>query len=172
MTKADERRAALLERLADHILAKGLEAASLRALAAAAGTSDRMLLYYFKDKDEILAATLEALAARLVAGLSAAASPPAPPNAARARLADVAMSEEVWPFMALWLEIAAKAGRGDPFHREVGARLGEGFLAWIESQIDAPADRLGEEAARLFAWLEGAALLKAVGLEEVARRGI
>ena len=58
--------------MADHLLAAGLTGVNLRALAAAAGTSDRMLLYYFTDKDELLAATLACIAARLTAKLDAA----------------------------------------------------------------------------------------------------
>ena len=60
---ADDRRDALIDRLADHMLAIGIGASSLRTLAKAAGTSDRMLLYYFRDKDELVAATLERIAA-------------------------------------------------------------------------------------------------------------
>ena len=47
------RREDAIERMTDHILLKGLAGATLRPLAAAAGTSDRMLLYYFADRDEI-----------------------------------------------------------------------------------------------------------------------
>ena len=51
MVEASDKRAALIDKLADHVLADGLLHASLRPLAKAVGTSDRMLLYYFKDKD-------------------------------------------------------------------------------------------------------------------------
>ena len=63
MNTRDERREAAIERMADHVLAEGLAAATLRPLAAAAGTSDRMLLYYFADKDELLTATLARISA-------------------------------------------------------------------------------------------------------------
>ena len=56
MTKPDSRRTEIVERLADHVLAHGLSASSLRPLAKAAGTSDRMLLYYFADKSEMMTA--------------------------------------------------------------------------------------------------------------------
>lgn len=62
MRKADTRRQQILERLADHVLAHGMQAASLRPLAAAAGTSDRMLLHYFADKEELITATLALVA--------------------------------------------------------------------------------------------------------------
>ena len=54
MNFRNERREAAIERMADYVLSEGLGAATLRPLAAAAGTSDRMLLYYFADKDELL----------------------------------------------------------------------------------------------------------------------
>ena len=64
VSKTDERRSVIVDRLADHVLAHGLVSASLRPLAKAAGTSDRMLLYYFADKSELLAATLQRIAER------------------------------------------------------------------------------------------------------------
>lgn len=66
VTKPETRRAEIIERLTDHVLAHGLSASSLRPLAKAAGTSDRMLLYYFKDKAEIISAVLQLISARLL----------------------------------------------------------------------------------------------------------
>ncbi len=61
----DSRRAALLDMIADHLLAAGLGKSSLRLLAAACRTSDRMLLYYFADKDSLMVAALQAISLRL-----------------------------------------------------------------------------------------------------------
>lgn len=170
--KSDDRRDAILTILADHVLSVGLGGASLRPLADAAGTSDRMLLYYFRDKAEIMEATLERIAARLTADLSARISAPAPFDEVRARLIAIVLSDEVWPFMRLWLEIAARAGQGDAFYRAVGERLGRGFHMWAAAQLAPASPKTAEaEAARLFTLIEGAALLKAVGLEDIARQG-
>ena len=46
MTTREEQRQLVIERLSRHLLDVGLAQASLRQLAAAAGVSDRMLLYY------------------------------------------------------------------------------------------------------------------------------
>ena len=75
MTIRATRRELAIEAMADYLLAHGLEAATLRQLAEAAGTSDRMLLYYFTDRDELLSATLERIAARLAAKLDAIIPP-------------------------------------------------------------------------------------------------
>jgi len=52
------RREELTEAAADYLLDHGLIGLSLRPLAAALGTSDRMLLYHFADKDDLVATVL------------------------------------------------------------------------------------------------------------------
>jgi len=44
----------LLDRATDHVLAEGLIGLSLRPLAAAIGTSDRMLIYHFGTRDALV----------------------------------------------------------------------------------------------------------------------
>lgn len=170
MSRADDRRAELTARLADFLLAEGLDAASLRPLARAAGLSDRMLLYYFHDKAEVIAAALDALAARLLALLSVPA-PPLPEAALWDRLAAQARDPALWPYLCLWLEIVARAGRGDAFWIDRGRAIGAGFHDWITAQLDTPdpADR-ARVALALFQRLEGLVLLRAVGLDQAAPR--
>jgi AcrR family transcriptional regulator len=55
-----ERRAELVEQATDYVLAHGLIGLSLRPLAASIGTSDRMLLYHFESKADLVAAVLVA----------------------------------------------------------------------------------------------------------------
>jgi AcrR family transcriptional regulator len=52
------RRDVLAEAATDYVLDNGLIGLSLRPLAAALGTSDRMLLYHFTSKDDLVAAVL------------------------------------------------------------------------------------------------------------------
>lgn len=51
---ATEIRQDLLDRATDHVLAEGLIGLSLRPLAAALGTSDRMLIYHFGSRDALV----------------------------------------------------------------------------------------------------------------------
>lgn len=162
---SDDRLSALLDRLADYVLAHGLAASSLRPLARAAGTSDRMLLYYFADKDAVMAATVERIAARMTA-LLVAAAPPQPLSYAmlRTRLAAQLRDPALWPYMRLWLDMAARAAHGDVLYAGVGERIGRGFLAWAGEQLAcAAADRPGL-AARLLTEIEGIVLLTSLGL--------
>jgi AcrR family transcriptional regulator len=170
--KADQHRDALLDSLANHVLAHGLAASSLRALAAAAGTSDRMLLYYFADKSELMVAVLERIGARLLGELESRGSiTPLPLIPLRRRLIALLGADDLWPYMQLWLEIVAQAARGDTFAQLVGERMGQGFLLWGSAQLDcSSAEDRDAQAAELFAAIDGAMLLKAVGMRDVVAR--
>ncbi|WP_294941800.1 TetR/AcrR family transcriptional regulator [Tardiphaga sp.] len=178
MSKSDDRRAVILDALADHVLAQGLAGSSLRPLAQAAGISDRMLLYYFTDKAELVAAVLATIAVRLTAMLEAAAAPPMPVDEVRARLVGILMGDTVWPYMRVWLEMASLASQEDAtgngrVFSTAGEAIGRGFYAWGLAQItaDTPEAR-AIDAARLLVTIEGMMLLKSVGMSDIARMAI
>jgi AcrR family transcriptional regulator len=59
-----DRRAKLLDEVADYILSNGLAGLSLRPLAAAIDTSPRMLLYFFGSKERLIAQALARIRTR------------------------------------------------------------------------------------------------------------
>lgn len=169
MTGASDKRAALIETLADHILSHGLLHASLRPLAKAAGTSDRMLLYYFKDKDALIEAILDRITERITLILDQSATPQQLPlETLTPMLVEAMRSDLFWPYLRLWLEIAALAAGGDPLYQACGERIGRGFLTWGAAQIAAPNDaQRHRDAAKLLVQVEGSVLLRSLGLEDV-----
>ncbi len=76
MARDPARREALAEAAADHALGHGLIGLSLRPLAAAIGTSDRMLLYHFSDKDDLVASVLRVATDRSVRRIRALPAAP------------------------------------------------------------------------------------------------
>jgi len=164
VTDIPDRRADLTDRMADFVLAHGLAAASLRPLAAAAGISDRMLLYYFKDKPTAIAVTLDALTRRLADLLEASATRrPLPLGRLRNRLVRQSLDQALWPYMCLWLDLAARAARGDTACRATSRGIGLQLAAWIEAQL---VTRDPGEAARLLVQIEGAVLGRAIGMRD------
>lgn len=171
MAVNDARRGELIARMASHLLGQGLSGASLRPLAAACGTSDRMLLYYFRDKTELLSAVLGAVALDLAARLDAAV-PPAPPQefgALLAALRGVLRGDELAPYMRLWLDIAVASARGEDPYRAVASGIAGGFADWIAARLAAPpgTDAAGQ-AAHLLALVEGMAVLDAAGMPHLS----
>lgn len=162
MTVRDEQRERVIEALAAHLLASGLSKVSLRQLAAAAGVSDRMLLYYFADKTEVLALALQKVAADMAAGMGQAVPEGTRLSADRfmAATARHVVEGPFRPYMRLWIEIVAAAARGEAPFVTIAAGITGGFLDWIESRLD-PAltpDPKGA-AALILATLDGLALV-------------
>jgi AcrR family transcriptional regulator len=174
MVKSNDRRAVLLDRMADHVLAYGISASSLRPLAKAARTSDRMLLYYFSDKSEMMTATLGHIAMRLEGVLSKdGVNEPLPIEQLTPKLFDLLCTENLWPYMRLWLEIAALAAKGDAVCSSVGEAITRGFLNWGSAQLNsATPEARARDAAKLLVTIEGMVLLKSVGLDDVCRHAL
>jgi AcrR family transcriptional regulator len=175
MNIRDDRREAAIERMADHVLSEGLAAGTLRPLAAAAGTSDRMLLYYFADKDELLTATLNRIATRMIVQLdgSIPVEPRRPFPVLLQQVWAALASESLQPFMPLWLELASGAARGLQPHRDVAGKIADGFLAWVTIRLQPESDGGPASLAPLFlASIEGMYLLMAVGRGTIAESAV
>lgn len=166
---SDERRSAIAHAVADHLLDVGLGDAGLRALAKAAGLSDRMLLYYFKTKDEVLEAALRIVAERMAALLAlvgGGAAERAPPAALLAGLAPMIQAEAVRPYLRLTLQLSAAAASGDALLRRIGGELVDLFVAWVSARLDVPEKERRGQALLLLATVDGLALLDALGRGE------
>jgi AcrR family transcriptional regulator len=92
--RGEARRRELLDRVCADLADRGLSDFSLRRAARAAGTTHKVLLYYFASADDLLAqAVLQLRERRTAAGLVAATGGPGPrPLADRVRA--------VWPILA------------------------------------------------------------------------
>jgi AcrR family transcriptional regulator len=167
----DAKKEMAIEKMADYLLENGLEAATLRPLAEAAGTSDRMLLYYFVDRDELLSATLERIAARLAAKLDAivplAERRPFGPLLLEVRTA--LQSEELKPYMDIWLNVSARACTNPLPYRRIAGTILDGFLAWAADRIDGTSPVACRQEAALFVTaLNGMHVLQSIGQTGVA----
>src|SRR5919202_1075327 len=123
----------LLAAAMDHVAQHGVADLSLRGLAAALGTSHRMLIYHFGSREGLLIEVIRAVEAQQRAALAGmlldASAPPA--EAARRlwqRLADPAM----WPSERLFFEVYVQALQGHPHARP----LLDGIVdSWVEPLV-------------------------------------
>ncbi len=171
MGKREDQRDRALGYLVNHVLMTGLSQTSLRQLAEAAGISDRMLLYYFDDKNDVMTAVLERLAAQLTVGLAAAIADdkPMPPAVLLRTASALTRQGEVKAFMQLWVEIVAAAARGETPYADIAARIAKGFILWVEARLDiADPERRRSAAAVIIAIIDGMAMLDAIDGGEMA----
>jgi AcrR family transcriptional regulator len=170
MTRLGPNRTTLLDALAAHVLEHGLNTASLRPLAAAGGTSDRMLIYHFGSKDGLIAAILRHLADRMQSGLTAALPPG--PFASEAdllrTLVALMRSAPFQPYVRVWFDILSAAAQGQSAHRSAGREILELYRDWIaDRHPDGPTS-----APHLLALVEGILVLDALGQTELADAAI
>lgn len=166
----ESQRKIVVERLAGHMLEHGLARNSLRQLAAAAGLSDRMLLYYFSDKADIVWQSLTYITDGFISALDGAI--PAErmtADALQAQALHLMRSPSVRPSMRLWLEIVVAAARNEtPFPALAASTLAR-FLGWMEQRLDIENQQERQEtAALLLATIDGVALFDLLGRHDLA----
>lgn len=106
MTRETRRRDAVAQAATDYVLEHGLVGLSLRPLAAALGTSDRMLLYHFHGKDDLVATVLRLSNDRSVAEVRGL-TPAADVRTAVLELWEAVTSPRLDRYQRLYVEAAA-----------------------------------------------------------------
>ncbi len=134
------RRRELLDKLVEEFAAGGVGDRSLRDVAAAIGTSHRMLLHHFGSRDELLIAIVEDVERRQMTVLPDL--PTSPPDHFAAMWADVSRPE-LRRFERLFFECYARAANGEqPFDRMVPGAVDD-WLALTDGLAEPAAARLG-----------------------------
>ena len=134
-----ERRKELLDAVVTECAKRGIGDRSLRDVAAAVGTSHRMLLHHFGSRDELLLAIVEEVERRQRSLLR---DLPTEPAAAIAAMWANLCRPELRPFERLFFECYARAVQGEqPFARMLPGAVD----AWLaaEAGTDPALMRLG-----------------------------
>jgi AcrR family transcriptional regulator len=128
----------LLAAVIDHYATDGLGEQSLRQIAAAVGSSHRMLLYHFGSKDGLLMAVAQAVEERTKARLTAmvAARGPAGGEATDQNVRatwDLVADPTQADFERLFFALYSRALQGDEALRSM---LTENMTGWIEANLE------------------------------------
>lgn len=162
MSIRETQRDLVVARLTAYVLEQGLARTSLRQLAAAAGVSDRMLLYYFADKTEILETVLTRIATTLGDALAQALPEGAcyTPAEMLQRAAAITTQPDMRHFMRFWVEVVSAAAKGEAPFATIAPQIMQGWQVWVESRLIVPegADRAGLALA-IIAMVDGLALV-------------
>ncbi|MDJ0867212.1 MAG: TetR/AcrR family transcriptional regulator [Myxococcota bacterium] len=160
MARKSDKRAEVVEKLAGHVLSAGLGDTGLRRLAEVAGTSDRMLLYYFENKEELLSAVLERITSDLAESLEALAAGGRMPPARALQLMWAALKLDAnADQLRLWLDLSSAACRGDPFYRSVVTRIRQDWMERLSAILDTPPRERAALATLMMAAVDGQVVL-------------
>jgi AcrR family transcriptional regulator len=141
-TPARER---LLGAAMEHVAEHGVGNLTLRGLAAALGTSHRMLIYHFGSREGLLVEVIRAVEARQRAALAELLlDDDAPPAETMRRMWRRVADPALWPNERLFFEVYAQALQGSPHARP----LLDGIVdLWVEPLVRIAVAR-GEDEAR------------------------
>jgi AcrR family transcriptional regulator len=169
------RRAELLDACYGYVLEHGLTGLSLRPLAAATGTSPRVLLYLFGSKDDLLRELLARARHEQVALVAAALDPATAPEAAGFE----ALADRLWTWLSAPEQRAMVRLTYEAFlyslSRDPGPWLGfagESVTEWLDllvrAQPDTPRAAAEARATRALALVRGL-LLDLLACDETGR---
>ncbi|OBJ39370.1 TetR family transcriptional regulator [Mycobacterium colombiense] len=148
-TPDNERRRQLLDALVAEFAAGGIGDRSLREVAAAVGTSHRMLLHHFGSREDLLVAIVEEVERRQMGLLPEL---PTDPAEGFATMWEDLRRPELRESERLFFECYARAAAGEkPFARMIPGAV-ESWLAEVEAVAEGPVDpalaRLGLAVTR------------------------
>jgi AcrR family transcriptional regulator len=160
-SRDERRRRELLDGVIGTMATAGIGDRSLRDIAAAVGTSHRMLLHHFGSRDELLLAVVQEVESRQAATL--AELPDDPVQGALALWAQL-RAGELRPFERLFFECYARGAQGEePFTRLLpGAVHG-----WVDAVAERAPDTIDRTLIRLGLAVTRGLLLDLVGTGEV-----
>ncbi|MCM3004801.1 TetR/AcrR family transcriptional regulator [Priestia koreensis] len=173
MKKGEKRKQELVEGMASYILLNGIQSASLRNLAKATGTSDRMLLHYFKDKEELLTVVLSSISQKLILMLDNTEIEKTSFSSVVTYLYRMMKEPEVSPYMKLWLELIAMASKKeDPFY-SIAREICNSFYEFYRDVIQIENGLSKEQMTALaLVVVEGIALLEAMDCDHLILEAI
>ena len=163
----------------EDILAGALEAAvddglsqlTFGRLAKRLGIDDRIVVYYFPTKHDLLTAVLLALGGRLQDTLAGALTAPAADHLELARAAwPVLARSDADPTFGLFFEAIGLAAVGRAPYTALGAPLFEAWASWLEGFLSGPAAERRDDALAAMALLDGLLLLRQISGPAAADR--
>jgi AcrR family transcriptional regulator len=124
------RKAVLLESLIAYLVKRGIADVSLRPMAAAVGTSARLLIFHFGSKERLLVEVLDEMQARLQRSLGQLLEEPSAARAAPLRqFWDWALKDANFAQLRVVYELHILAAQD---HRTYGRYLKRNSLNWLE----------------------------------------
>jgi len=167
MDSFNSKKALYVELIAGHIMKYGIKDSSLKKMAESASTSDRMLMHYFKDKEEILTLALNYINQELIDLLERNSNMSLNFEEFVVFLNQATKNDQFKPYLNLWFELIHLASDEKEPYFSVSKSIGESYWEWLVKMY-IPQDNEDKHAwvSLLYAITEGFVFLDRIGMTE------
>lgn len=149
----------------------GLSQLTFGRLAKRLGTSDRVIVYYFPTKDDLVGEVLVTMGLQLQEVLARAFTEPAADHLALTRAAwPVLARPDIDPIFALFFEANGLAAAGREPYRTLVSELVDVWIGWLADFFTGTARQRRTEAEAAVALIDGLLLLRQLGGAAAANR--
>jgi AcrR family transcriptional regulator len=149
----------------------GLSQLTFGRLAKRLGVSDRIVVYYFPSKDQLVSEVLVTMGLRLQEVLAPALTGPAADHRALVRAAWPLLARpETDPVFGLFFEANGLAAAGREPYRTLVPTLVTAWVDWMATFFTGPARERRAEAEAALALVDGLLLLRQLGGPAAANR--
>lgn len=154
----------------EEALEHGLSRLTFSSVARRVGTSDRVVVYYFPSKNDLVVQVLTTAGLELQATLDATTGIASGYRELVRMVWEHLARDEVDAVMRLYFEAIGLATGGVEPYRSVAADLVHSWTTWTVAHLDMPAAVRRDEAEACVATLDGLLLLRQLAGADVADR--
>lgn len=152
-------------------VAGGLSTLSYGRVARHLAISDRIVVYYFPTKAELISEVLAAIGVELQEALAAVVESPVADHRALLRAAwPVLARPEADRVFAMFFEASGLAAAGRAPYADVVPRLVAAWIDWAAAVLEGPSQQRRDEAETAIAVVDGLLLLRQLAGPEAADR--
>lgn len=152
-------------------LDEGLSQLTFGRLAKRLGISDRIVVYYFPNKNDLIREVLTAMGLEVQQALASAFTTPAEDHTALLRSAwKVLAHPKVDPLFALFFEANGLAAAGREPYKSIVPGLVEVWIVWTSGFFTGTAKQRRTKAEAAMAMMDGLLLLRQLAGPEAANR--
>jgi AcrR family transcriptional regulator len=148
---------------------EGLSQLTFGRLAKRLGVSDRIIVYYFPTKDDLISEVLVGVGLELQTTLAASLSEPVDDHRELVRAVwPVLARPEADPVFALFFEAGGLAAAGREPYRTLVPYLVTAWIEWAQGFLRGAASRRHSEASAAIAMIDGLLLMRQLGGPDAA----
>jgi len=161
----------ILEGALDAVFDEGLSQLTFGRLAKRLGISDRIIVYYFPTKDDLITEVMGAVGLQLQLRLAEAFTAPAAGHLELARTAwPVLAQPDADPLFALFFEANGLAASGREPYRRVVTELVDAWVEWLATFFEGRSAARRSESEAAIALIDGLLLVRQLAGPEAADR--